>query len=76
MCEARARVRSQAAEIARFIDQLHAQLAAASAERNVLREREREVMREKLHLEQEGRKEQKQRVGELEVKLQSLLKDF
>ncbi len=73
---ARERVQSQAAEISRFIDQLHAQLAAATEERNTLREREREVMREKLRLEQEGRKEQRTKVKDLEVKLLSLLKDF
>jgi DNA mismatch repair protein MutS2 len=72
----RSRLQSQTADISRFIDQLHTQLAAASQERAALRLREQEVAREKNRLEHEGRNEQRVRVRELESKLQSLLKDF
>jgi DNA mismatch repair protein MutS2 len=73
---ARNRLQSQTADISRFIDQLHAQLAATAQERASLRLREQEVAREKSRLEHEGRNEQRARVRELESKLQSLLKDF
>jgi DNA mismatch repair protein MutS2 len=73
---ARGRLQSQTADISRFIDQLHAQLAAAAKERSALRLREQEVAREKSRLEHEGKNEQRARLRELESKLQSLLKDF
>jgi len=73
---ARGKLKSQTADISRFIDQLHGQLAAAATERTSLRIREQEVAQEKLRLEHEGRNEQRARVRELEAKLQSLLKDF
>ncbi|MHB1023390.1 MAG: endonuclease MutS2 [Acidobacteriaceae bacterium] len=76
IAEARSHLNTQTADIARFIDQLHAQLKAAAEERESLRRREQEVAREKHRLEHEGRNEQKAKVRELEAKLQSLLKDF
>jgi DNA mismatch repair protein MutS2 len=73
---ARAQLTTQAADIGVLLDQLHAQLTAASGERETLRVREREIARERLRLETEGRAEQKARTKELEAKLNSLIGDF
>lgn len=73
---ARAQMSTQTADIAGLLDELHAQLDAANAERASLQQRERELQREREKLEVEGRAEQKRRLRELEVKLESLLKDF
>ena len=76
LANARRQLNTQTADIARFLDQLHAQLAAATEERSSLRRREQEVAREKHRLEHEGKNEQKAKVREMEAKLQSLLKNF
>jgi DNA mismatch repair protein MutS2 len=73
---ARAQLTTQAADIGALLDQLHAQLTAAAAERDALRTREQELARERLRLETQGRAEQKERTRELEAKLNSLLEDF
>jgi len=73
---ARARLTTQAADIGVLLDQLHAQLTAASNERETMRLREREIARERLRLETEGRAEQKARTKELEAKLNSLIGEF
>jgi DNA mismatch repair protein MutS2 len=73
---ARAQLTTQSADIGVLLDQLHAQLTAASGEREALRVREREIAREGLRLETEGRAEQKARTKELEAKLNSLIGDF
>ncbi len=73
---ARAQLTTQAADIGALLDSLHQQLTAASAERDALQLRERELTREKLRLETEGRTEQKARTKELEAKLNSLIEDF
>ena len=73
---ARAQMTTQTADIGAFLDQLHDQLTAASAERETLRQRERELSREKARVEVEGRVEQKARTKELEAKLNSLIEDF
>jgi len=73
---ARAQMTTQTADIGAFLDQLHDQLTAASVERETLRQRERELSREKARLEVEGRIEQKARTKELETKLNSLIEDF
>jgi DNA mismatch repair protein MutS2 len=73
---ARAQLTTQAADIGVLLDQLHAQLTAASGEREALRGREREIARERLRLETEGRAEQKARTKELEAKLKSLIGEF
>jgi DNA mismatch repair protein MutS2 len=73
---ARAQLTTQAADIGVLLDQLHAQLTAASGEREALRQREREIARERLRLETEGRAEQKARTKELEAKLNSLIGEF
>ncbi len=73
---ARAQLTTQAADIGALLDSLHAQLTAAATERDALQLRERELTRERLRLETEGRAEQKARTREFEVKLNSLIEDF
>ncbi len=73
---ARSRLNTQTQDIGLFLDQLHAQIEAITSERETLRIREQEVAREKNRLEVEGLKEWRAKVREMEVKLQSLLKDF
>jgi DNA mismatch repair protein MutS2 len=73
---ARLRLNTQTQDIGRFLDQLHAQIESITVERASLRDREQEVAREKNRLEVEGLKEWRAKVREMEVKLQSLLKDF
>ncbi len=73
---ARARLNTQTQDIGRFLDQLHAQIEAITAERASLKTKEQEIAREKNRLEVEGLKEWRAKVREMEVKLQSLLKDF
>ncbi len=76
IAEARARLSHQTEDIANFLDQLHSQLTAIATEREQLRGREQEVARERNRLEVEGLKEWRGKVRELEMQLQSLLKDF
>jgi DNA mismatch repair protein MutS2 len=73
---ARAQLTTQTTDIGAFLDQLHEQLSAAQAEREVMQQRERELSREKARVEVEGRVEQKARTKELEAKLNSLIEDF
>jgi DNA mismatch repair protein MutS2 len=73
---ARAQMTTQTADIGAFLDQLHDQLTAAAAERETIRQREKELSREKARVEVEGRVEQKARTKELEAKLNSLIEDF
>ena len=76
IAEARAQQNTQTQDIAHFLDQLHGQLDAVATERETLRRREQEVAREKSRLENEGLKEWRIKVRDLESQLQSLLKDF
>ncbi len=73
---ARAQMTTQTADIGAFLDQLHDQLTATAAEREVLQLREKELSRERARMEVEGRMEQKARTKELEAKLNSLIEDF
>ena len=73
---ARRQLSHQTEDIARFLDRLHADLAAVDRERAALRQRESEVERERQRLETEGLKEWKAKVRELEQQLAALLKDF
>jgi DNA mismatch repair protein MutS2 len=73
---ARSRLNTQTQDISRFLDQLHGQIESITSERAVLRDREQEVAREKNRLDVEGLKEWRTKVREMEVKLQSLLRDF
>ncbi len=74
--EARQRMTSQAQDVSRFVDRLHSELRQLDAERAALRSREQELARQRNHLELEGRKEQKEKLRELEKKLESILRDF
>jgi DNA mismatch repair protein MutS2 len=76
VARARAQMTTQQVDIGAFLDQLHEQLAAATAERVSLKRRTEEVAAERARLETEGRAEQKQRTRELELKLKALLEDF
>jgi DNA mismatch repair protein MutS2 len=74
--EARERISSQTQDVSRFLDRLHSELRQLDAERAGLARREQEMAAERRRLESEGLKEQRQRVRELERKLDSLLRDF
>ena len=73
---ARGRLGSQQADIARFLDKLHNELAALEAERKTAREELYALNQERKKLEREGDVEVRNRVRELDNKLASLLKDF
>ena len=73
---ARERLGSQQADIARFLDKLHAELAELEVERKAAREQQYTLNQERKRLEREGDVEVRNRVHELETKLASLLKDF
>ncbi|MGA3032055.1 MAG: endonuclease MutS2 [Terracidiphilus sp.] len=73
---ARQRLGSQQADIARFLDKLHKELADLEVERKAAREQEYSLNQERKKLEREGDVEIRNRVRELESKLASLLKDF
>ena len=76
VANARAQMTTQQADIGRFLDELHAQLGAATAERIALAELERKLASERAKLEQEGRAEQQARTRELERKLEALIREF
>ena len=76
VANARSQMTTQQVDIGRFLDELHAQLTAATAEREHLKVTERELAKERLRLEQEGRAEQQARTRELEKQLKSLIEDF
>jgi DNA mismatch repair protein MutS2 len=73
---ARARLGSQAQDVGRFLDRLHADIRKAEEERAALRTREQELARERNRLAAEGLKEQREKIRELEKKLESVLRDF
>ena len=73
---ARERLTSQAQDVARFLDRLHSDLRAIDHERVQLGNAQQEVARERNHLAAEGKKEQREKVRELEKKLESVLRDF
>jgi DNA mismatch repair protein MutS2 len=73
---ARERMTSQAQDVSRFLDRLHTELRQLDAERLLIRSREQDIARERDHLANEGRKEQRAKVHEMEKKLESVLRDF
>jgi len=73
---ARERMGSQQADIARFLDKLHCELAELEVERKAAREQQYALNAERKKLEREGDVEVRNRVRELEGKLASLLKEF
>ncbi len=73
---ARERMTSQGQDVSRFLDRLHTELRQIDSERAALRFREQEVARERNQLATEGKKEQREKIRELEKKLESVLRDF
>jgi DNA mismatch repair protein MutS2 len=73
---ARERLGSQQADIARFLDRLHGELAQLEEDRKAAREQQCALNQERAKLAREGDVELRNRTRELEVKLASLLKDF
>src|SRR6266496_3089267 len=73
---ARSRLGTQARDVGQFLDQLHAELRNAEAERLRLRNKEEALEREGTRLAAEGKREQQEKTRELEKKLEVLLRDF
>ena len=73
---ARQRMGSQQADIARFLDRLHDELAQLEVERKATREQQYTLNQVRAKLAREGDVELHNRTRELESKLASLLKDF
>ena len=76
VAEAREKLTTQTHDVSRFLDRLHEQLRELDAERLVLRAREGELARERGHLALEGKKEQREKIREMEKKLESVLHSF
>jgi DNA mismatch repair protein MutS2 len=76
VANARSQMTTQQADIGRFLDELHAQLSAATAERAELAAAERKLAGERMKLEQEGRAEQQARTREWERRLAALIQEF
>jgi DNA mismatch repair protein MutS2 len=73
---ARARLGTQARDVAQFLDKLHAELREAEKQRERFQAGQQEIEREKQRLAVEGRKDQQTKVREMEKKLESVLRDF
>jgi DNA mismatch repair protein MutS2 len=73
---ARAKLTTQALDVGRFLDRLHLELRHAEEERARLKAREEEVVKEKARLAADGMREQREKVREMEKKLESVLRDF
>ena len=73
---ARRRLGSQQADIARFLDRMHKELAQLEADRKTTREHQYALNQERARLQREGDAEMRTRTRDLEQKLASLLKDF
>jgi|HubBroStandDraft_6_1064221.scaffolds.fasta_scaffold00014_113 DNA mismatch repair protein MutS2 len=73
---ARTRLGSQARDVGEFLDKLHAGLREMESERLRLKTREQELEREKARLTSDGKREQQDKLREMEKKLESVLRDF
>jgi DNA mismatch repair protein MutS2 len=73
---ARSRLGTQTRDVGEFLDRLHADLREAESERVRLKTREQELEREKARLATEGKKAQQAKIREMEIKLESVLRDF
>src|SRR3984885_2892409 len=73
---ARSRLGTQARDVGEFLDRLHANLREADNQRLRLKSREQELEKEKTQLAAEGKKEQQNKIREMEKKLESVLRDF
>ncbi len=76
VAQAREKLTSQAQDVGRFLDRLHSDLREIDNERVQLRRQEQELAQERNHLAAEGKKEQREKIRELEKKLESVLRDF
>jgi DNA mismatch repair protein MutS2 len=76
VANARAQMTTQQADIGRFLDELHAQLTAASAEREQLAAAEKKLAYDRMRLDVEGKKEQAALIRALGNELSELIKDF
>jgi DNA mismatch repair protein MutS2 len=73
---ARKRLSTQTQDVSRFLDKLHSELREMEMERGRMQARETELTREMKRLEVEGLREQKDKLREMEKKLDSLFRDF
>jgi DNA mismatch repair protein MutS2 len=73
---ARARLGTQARDVGEFLDKLHVGLREMESERLRLKTREQDLEREKARLTVDGKKEQQDKIREMEKKLESVLRDF
>jgi DNA mismatch repair protein MutS2 len=73
---ARQRLGSQQVDIARFLDRLHDELTQLEVERKAAREQQYALNQERTKLQREGDVEIRNRVRDLEKKLDSLMKEF
>jgi DNA mismatch repair protein MutS2 len=73
---ARQRIGTQQADIARFLDKLHNELAQLEEERKAARTEQYALNQERARLAREGDVDLRNRTRELDGKLASLLKDF
>ena len=73
---ARSRLGTQARDVGQFLDKVHAELRETESEKLKLQAGQNELQREKDRLALEGRKDQQNKVRDLEKKLESLLRDF
>jgi DNA mismatch repair protein MutS2 len=73
---ARSKLGTQARDVGQFLDRLHEQLREAESERHCLKTREEELERDKTRVATEGRKEQQNKIKEMEKKLETVLRDF
>jgi len=73
---ARERLSTQAQDVGKFLDRLHAEVRAAEEQRTKLKAQELELDREKQALAAEGRKEQQAKIRDMEKKLETLFRDF
>jgi DNA mismatch repair protein MutS2 len=73
---ARSRLGTLAHDVGEFLDRLHAELRQAEAERLRLRAKQTELDGERARLGAEGKREQQEKVRQLEKKLELLLRDF
>jgi len=76
VANARSQMTTQQIDIGRFLDDLHAQLTAASSERESLDAAQRSLDAERRRLDQEGRAEQQARTRQLERELAALIESF
>ncbi len=73
---ARARLGTQTRDVGQFLDRLHVEIREAEAERIRLRGKEEDLDRERARLASDGKREQQDKVRELEKKVETLLRDF